>query len=150
MIRRISNVDNATAQLIERLGPQFIELGVVNAGFNAEWFLPNWDKILRSGLGAMWVGFKGDEDIGILGALLHPCLFTGQVIATESFWFVDPNHRGGSTGVRLFLEFLGWSKQVGAERVQAGRIVGSMGEELEAFYMKHGFKKLETLYVKEH
>lgn len=148
MIRRIATIDEATAQLIERLGPQFFDLGAASGRFNKDWFLPTWDKTLRSQLGAMWVGFKGDEVVGVLGAVLHPCLFSGEVVATEAFWFVDPNHRGGTAGVRMFLEFMAWGIHVGATRLQAGKIAGSMGEELEAFYQKHGFVKLETLYVK--
>jgi hypothetical protein len=148
MIRRIAQLDNETALLIERLGPQFFDLGAVTGKFNSNWFLPTWDKTLRSGLGAMWIGFKGDEAIGVLGAVLHPCLFSGEIVATESFWFVDPNHRFGTAGVRLFHEFLVWAVQIGANRIQAGKIAGSMGEELEAFYQKQGFVRLETIFVK--
>lgn len=149
MTRRIVQLTPEIDEAIKTHGRAFYSLTGMTGEFNEKWFLGIWRKILADGVGALWVMENDNKITGIMGGILHPCIFSGVIIATESFWYVDPNHRKGMGGIRLYQEFRKWARQVGVARIQLAHVSGSMEGELDRFYVEQGFKKLETLYVME-
>lgn len=149
MITRIITLGEREVEAIHRIGEQFYKLTDMPGEFEPKWFISVWTQVLKSGVGAFWAYEADGRIVGVLAALLHPCLFRGDTVATEAFWFVEPEYRCGFGGGRLFQTFLHWAREVGAKKVQTGHVVNSIDVDLNDFYTRQGFRKLETIYVKE-
>ncbi len=140
-------------EVVEAFGKYFYEEKLLPGKFDASHFISSWENYFKVGIGTMWVlrgNFGSSPGIhGGLGALLYPDHYSGDVIASEAFWFVAKEHRGGTEGVRLIITLENWAREVGATRVMMAHIAGVTSEKLETFYGKRGYKKSEVLYVKE-
>jgi GNAT superfamily N-acetyltransferase len=81
--------------------------------------------------------------IGMLAlqAFTHP--MSGQRIATEFVWWVDPAHRG-TAGVRLLRAAEQWAKDAGAAALQ----MVAPNAHVAAFYEKVGYSAVETSYMR--
>ena len=87
------------------------------------------------------VGFAA----GIQGALLgNAAVKTGNEVA----WWVSPEHRGGSTGIKLlkFIENLARAK--GIKYWSMAFMCSSMPETVEQIYQKLGYEKSEVVYTR--
>ncbi len=70
----------------------------------------------------------------------HP--YTGELIASELFWFTEPKFR--RDGVKLFRCFEVWADMIGATRIH----MIAPTEKVGRFYAKRGYDALETVYTK--
>jgi len=79
--------------------------------------------------------------VGMIGVLVFPHHLSGERIAGELFWWVDPTVRG-ALGVRLLRQAEGWAVTRGATALQMvapDRRVGVLYERL-------GYAPIETAY----
>jgi GNAT superfamily N-acetyltransferase len=86
-----------------------------------------------------------DTVIGCFPIAAVPNLMTGEPIAEELTWFVDPSHRGLRAGPKLLTAAIDWAMARGLKMLKMGAPAGS---ELGRFYEKHGFQAVETAYFK--
>jgi GNAT superfamily N-acetyltransferase len=117
--------------------------------FNLDVFLQNWCVLLSSNIGVIWKLEKDGDLVGMLGGMLTPDLLDGSLTATETFWYVLPQHRLGIGGIQLLMTFEKWAKQVGAKRVIMAHLTSHNSETLEKLYKRRGFKPMEIFYSKE-
>ena len=89
----------------------------------------------------------GDEIEGALVGLLSELYMSHTVQATELAWFVTKEYRGKPASIRLTKTFEKWAKENGASQVGMGDIEGI--SSLEKLYNRLGYKKAETVYLKE-
>ena len=89
----------------------------------------------------------GDEIEGALVGLLSELYMSHTVQATELAWFVTKEYRGKPASIRLMKTFEKWAKENGASQVGMGDIEGI--SSLEKLYNRLGYKKAETVYLKE-
>ncbi len=80
--------------------------------------------------------------IGMIGMLLYPHHFSGELIAGELVWWVDPMHRG--RGVRLVRQAEQWAFGHGARRIQMIAPSREVGRVLERL----GYPPIETAHQK--
>lgn len=133
--------------------PAIIELG---RSFYAEGNLPgrvepeqvkrSWNLFLATGQGALFVLERDGAVVGALGALIYPDMNDGDLVATEAFWYVMPEHRGG--GIALFNAFEAWASAAGAKRLMMVHLLDLMPKALEKFYIKKGYRPIEIHYIK--
>jgi GNAT superfamily N-acetyltransferase len=89
------------------------------------------------------VSEQAGEVIGMIGYVLYPHFLSGELIAGEVFFWVEPGHRGD--GLRLLRGAEKRAKDRGANRMQmiaptdrVGRLYGRFGYEfVEATYQKN-------------
>lgn len=93
--------------------------------------------------GAVWLGFRDDEPVAVFGMTILPHMLTGQRYAAEVFWWSNPEARG--QGLKLFYTAQAWAKAEGATFMQ----LVSPTHEADQLYERLGYRKLETVYVKE-
>jgi GNAT superfamily N-acetyltransferase len=105
--------------------------------------------LLSKGLGVIFKWEENGRVVGLIGAILSSGMFDGKVVAQEAFWFVSPEFRGHSGGIRLFKEVENWAQLVGVERLFMTYMHSSMPEKLQKFYERQGFVALETSFIKE-
>lgn len=98
--------------------------------------------------GISLVGQKGDQITGVLLSILVPDLWIPEIVRLrELAWYVRPEHRGGTTGARLYSAYIDSAEELR----RSGRITsytmsqlsGSPNFDLE----RRGFRHLETTFV---
>lgn len=86
---------------------------------------------------------EGDEPIGMLAAtvIVHP--MSGELVASEVAWWIEPEFRGGSAGLRLLAAAEAWARAQGATRFQ---MIAPAGSSVGALYRRRGYAELETTW----
>ncbi len=130
-----------------KLGNEFSIAGGSVISFVPEVFERTWVTFLSQDVGVIFL-LKSDEDIiGALGALKFPCPNSGEMIATELFWFVNSENRG--KGLRLLKEFESWAAEHGIKKILIAHLTGIMPEKIKKIYTRMGYNEMETHYLKE-
>lgn len=88
--------------------------------------------------------------VGMLMAVCTPSWFAPKtLVATELAWWMDPEHRGGMSAIRLVKAFEQWAKQSGASVASMCELViegqPPVGEMIE----RMGYAPSERTYMKE-
>lgn len=85
-------------------------------------------------------GILDNSIVGMLGltAFQHP--ISGELFATEFFWWVEPEYRG--RGVRLLRTAERWARTRGARALQ----MIAPTPEVADIYSRLGYEELETTY----
>lgn len=131
---------------LSTLATEFFNESKLPSVLNFDFFIGAWKTLLSNGMGVMFVDFDGSELIGAIGGVITPNLFTGDVLASEMFWYVRKDYRG-STGIRLLKEFFKWASDLGVDDVMMGHLHFAVSEKAEAVYDRLGMQKFETLYL---
>jgi hypothetical protein len=148
-ISKIYDLKRDLMDVIEACGQNFFSEADLPGGFKIANFLSSWEVILKSGIGVIFKAERDGKVIGLLGSLLSYDLNTGEVIATEAFWFILKQYRSGFAGIRLFEAFEEWGMSVGAVRFNMGRIIGLHDEKMGNFFESKGYRPVETHYWKQ-
>jgi GNAT superfamily N-acetyltransferase len=144
--------------MIERLSIENIEdLAVIAENFyssseflndfNMEVFKKSWSMFLNDGDGVIFVSRKDGEITGTIGGCKYPDPNSGEMLATEFFWFVNPESRGD--GLKLLKTFEKWAEEEGCKKVIMVHLSDSMPEKVKHIYERFGYKAAETHYIKE-
>lgn len=148
MIERVTEIATVPDDELKALGEAFVAEAKYPGSFKVDVFKRNWSMILGKQMGAMWV-IRGDYKIvGALGAILHPDINDDQLVAQEAFWFVAPEHRGGTTGIRLLNEFELWAVMHAAKRILTAHLHTSMPDKVAKIFERRGYQAAETCYIK--
>lgn len=83
---------------------------------------------------------RGGRIIGMLGFIVHTHFISGELIAGEVFWWVEPEHRG--EGVKLLAEMKRRGKLAGAKYYQ----MVAPNEKVARFYERCGCEFVEATY----
>jgi GNAT superfamily N-acetyltransferase len=82
--------------------------------------------------GALFVATAGDA------------LVSGERVASELCWWVEPEHRNGSAAVRLLHAAETWAREQGAVVFQ----MVAPNQRVEDFYQAMGYDRVEVAYQK--
>ena len=129
-------------------GAAFYAEGKLPGKFIPDVFVKTWAGLLASGAGAIFCLMAGGVCNGAIGGVLYNDPNDGELVATDFFWFVKPEHRGGH-GLRLLGLFEGWASASGAKRILMVHLATLQPEVLGKLYERRGYRKTETIYVKE-
>lgn len=80
--------------------------------------------------------------VGMLGMTTYPQAMSGETIATEMVWWMEPEARGGRGALRLLEHGKTWARAQGATRLQ----MIAPNTHVGAFYERLGFQLLEIHY----
>lgn len=91
-----------------------------------------------------------DEIVGVIGGVITPS-FTdyNQKMFAESMWYVLPEHRGGSGGVKLLKLVEDYCKKIGVNKIIMIGMFDENIEKLGGFYNRMGYNELEIHYQKD-
>lgn len=90
-----------------------------------------------------WLVFECDGKVcGMIGWVLFPHFLSGEMIAGEVVWWVEPEHRG--QGPRLVREAEKKAKVQGAARMQ----MIAPNEEVARMYARMGYDFVESAHQK--
>lgn len=91
---------------------------------------------------AMWVAESDGRLVGMVAGWVFQHPFSGQPIASELVWWVEPEARG-TVGIRLLDAFETWAKKRGATGIQ---MIAPESSSIGALYERRGYRRVETLY----
>ena len=93
--------------------------------------------------------FVAEKDGALIGMLLgyvSDYFFGNDLIANEVVWYVDPDFRGGLTGLRLMREFESWSAARGVSEVYMGVSTGVLVDRTGDLLVRFGYKHVGGNY----
>lgn len=93
------------------------------------------------------VSYDGDKVVGAIGGYAFEPLFSTQKVATECFWFLEKEYRGGRRALDMMEAYEYWARLVGCDAIQYGMF--TEGVDLSGIYDKIGAKLVEKIYIKE-
>lgn len=149
--------------MIRQLSPEELSLTIAVATdffneselpgeLNLSHWLKTWRSLIYSKIGSIFAYFPDPNSLevgGILGGLFYPCSMTGQLEALEGFWYVKPEHRGGTGGIKLLKAFEEEGKKRGCARVKMVHLMSLNPEQVASIYERMGYHKLQVNYSKE-
>lgn len=87
---------------------------------------------------------------GIIVGIVSPSFLEPQhYLASELVWFVEPEHRNGTTGIKLLKEFERLAAERGAKRLQMVCLESMTPDVVGKIYTKLGYNLVEHHYLKE-
>lgn len=143
-------IDILEVQDIEQLYPlgyEFVEESNSSFSFKEDVFKRNWINFYNNGTGIILKAHKKGEIVGMFGFIFYEDILDGELSATETFWYMRKEHRGG--GLRLLNRFEEISEELGVKRLTMVHLNELMPEKLKSIYTKKGYREIETHYVKE-
>lgn len=93
----------------------------------------------------------GEKHVGFLiGELTTMERYNQDVlIASETLWWIDPEHRGCGKAVEMIELFEDWAKYTGAQFITMTAQTNEYLEKIGRLYNKLGYTKLEETYLKK-
>jgi N-acetylglutamate synthase-like GNAT family acetyltransferase len=129
-----------------RLGDQFSKESKF-VDYDKEIFKKNWTVFIEQDIGVIFISEMDNKTVGMIGGIKFSCVNTGKMIASELFWFVDPEYRGFE-GIKLLKEFENWAKY-DCDKITMVYLQDLMPDKVKGLYKKRGYELLETHYIKE-
>lgn len=91
------------------------------------------------------VAVEDDKIIGTIAGVIGPMLFCKGYSLQEMVWYVKPEHRSLSVGLRLIKEF---EKRAIDNGCSSLIMVGMAGDQANKYYVKDRYKLLQNSYYK--
>lgn len=101
-------------------------------------------SLIELPIGCVIVDERDGALVGAILGVLVPHFITGQQIATELSWWVDPEHRGA--GLRLMERLEEWARDRGAKFITM--VEPPENPRVGQLYERHGYMLLEKSYMK--
>lgn len=89
------------------------------------------------------------EVVGALLATKETILINNFTCAQELMFWIDKEHRVGTTAMKLVDEYTAWAKRVGCDFVRLSEIDSIMGSKISLLYKRKKFVPVETAYVRQ-
>lgn len=131
------------------LAGEFHAAAKLGGEFDSGIFIDTMASLGESGrLGAIGL-FCGDNLAGVLLGMIARHFLTDHLIAQEIMWWVTPDARHGTHGIRMVAEFEKWAKEFGASAVVMASFVETDGDDrLSGIYERRDYRKIETHFFK--
>lgn len=93
-----------------------------------------------------WVqGLDAHRVVGMLAIVIVPHPLSGEKVAEEIAWWVEPQARGGMVGPHMLRSAEEWATRNGANVV---KMVAPAASAVGIFYERSGYRAVETAYIK--
>ena len=130
--------------------PAIVRMGLRFADAEYRGFLPATASALSALAAAvlanpdalLLVSEQGGDVVGMLAATTYVQPMSGETIATEIAWWMEPQARGSRAALRLLASAETWAKDKGATKFQMIAPTDHVGQ----FYERLGFTRIETHY----
>lgn len=100
--------------------------------------------MILSQTGVVFVHVVDDRIVGALGGQITTFPGTKAKRASESFFYIDPDHRGGTAAVRMVKGYIQWAWERGVNRCQMVALSSTDTEgKVRQFYEALGFTQVE-------
>lgn len=135
---------------IRDIGREFNKSAGRKHPFNEAHFEAVWTTLLSTNIGAIL--YEEDDDgkiLGVIAAVFSADMFSGLLVAAETFWFILPEARGQRLSPRLLDAYEAEAKARGCTDILMVALAALSPEIVGAIYTRRGFTPLEVIYLKE-
>lgn len=132
---------------LAQMGPAFFAEGNLPGSFIPDVFVAKWSSLIAQGVGFVLGLFRDGVMAGAFGAVVGEDLNDGKLVASECFWFVNPDARG--RGFELLLAYEEEARKRGASRCSMIHLHALSASRLGELYERRGYRAVETSYFKE-
>jgi GNAT superfamily N-acetyltransferase len=87
----------------------------------------------------------GSTIVGMIAFFVTANLISGNLIAVEAAWWIDPAWRGGNEGRRLLDAAETWAKEAGATHLQ---MIAPFGSNAGVLYRRRDYREVESTFLK--
>ena len=103
-------------------------------------------RIIEGADCALFVADSSDNGvIGMLGVMAFIQPFSGELVASELFWWLDPKHRGN--GVWLLRRAENWAREYGAKRLSMMAPIDK--QRVAEIYSAIGYQEVERVFQRD-
>jgi GNAT superfamily N-acetyltransferase len=146
MVIREATIDDVAR--LEAGAREFFAVSRFLRNFSSQHFTNAWRALLESGVAVIIVAEQDDGELaGAIAGVAYPDICTGELTATEFFWFSRPRHRGA--GIQLYRRFEEWSRRRHCALLRMVHLQDVMPGRLTTVYRRLGFEPVETHWQKE-
>lgn len=100
------------------------------------------EHLIASPTGTVLVAERDGALIAMLGLAHYPHPMSGEPVASELFWWCNPDARGGGAAIRLLKHGEAWARTAGARRLLFVAPNAAVG----ALYARLGYEAIEVTY----
>lgn len=101
-------------------------------------------------MGLISVAEHKGEVVGFVLGLAIPFIMNKEyLVGTELAWWMEPEHRKGSAGIKLLAHIEKSAKEMGCRMWSMMSLEGLEPEKIEKLYLSRGYKKTENTFTKE-
>lgn len=143
---QIRHLRPSEAELLLPGARSFFSEGRIMGELNEKSFVDGILACIRNGIGLFLVYGEPPFE-GAIGGVIYPDFPTGDLIASELFWYVMPESRGVA-GVRLLKEFEKEARIRGAKRLTMMHLDGPRTAGIARLYERLGYCQREQIYAK--
>lgn len=108
-----------------------------------------WKELVEKENGFIVSDVCPGEIRGVVAGFVNFDFERNCLVATEAHWYVAPEHRGSTIGIRLLRQFEKWAMLKGCKRIVCGYEPGKSPEFMSEMYAKLGYKKEKVLRIRE-
>jgi hypothetical protein len=94
--------------------------------------------------GFLLVADDGDAAVGMLAGVVMTHPISGERVATELAWWMNPERRGSRASLQLLEYFERWAYR--DHQVDAVQMVAPAGSQIGDLYRRRGYAELETTF----
>lgn len=101
--------------------------------------------------GILLLAEKEDQLIGVIGGLVFPWYFNkSELVGQELFWYMHPEHRKGTTGIKLLQALEKKAKEKGCRSfIMASEYTMNNHDYMETMYHRMGYSNHESYYIRK-
>ena len=89
----------------------------------------------------------GEKIVGTVGIQIAPMFWGTDPVATELFWYMDPEYRGRACSLKLFQQAEAWAKEAGAKVMLMG-MTATSPPHVRTMYERAGYRYSQTGFIK--
>lgn len=100
--------------------------------------------------GICLLAFRDDKPVGFVAGLVSPMFFNPNIKnAVELCMYLLPEHRKSRLGIELMLGFEAEARNRGCNKCVMSLLVESSPEGLATYYIRKGYRHIESSFIKE-
>jgi GNAT superfamily N-acetyltransferase len=92
------------------------------------------------------VYYNKSDPIGFYAVTCQPMLFSKEKTCDDLAWYVLPEHRGSTAGIRMLRDIIWWAGARGAREIRMGATTNIMDERVGKLLATQGFCKSGQLH----
>jgi GNAT superfamily N-acetyltransferase len=146
LIRRRATLDDIP-RMVE-MGEAFTAAVQSPVPFDPDGFAERMTMFI--GLEDAFIQLLDDRQLGAVGGIGAFCaphfLFMKPMMASELFWWIEPEYRGGTAALRLIEDYERWARQKGCGIVAFSMFEGD--DKVQRVLERRGFKHMESAFAK--
>jgi GNAT superfamily N-acetyltransferase len=143
IVRRATDADY---EQLDALAKKFFVEGQMKGEIGEDTFSTGLRKYVDMDVATCFTLVDGSVVKGMIGGMVTIDFVTQDLVCTEMFWYVDPDHR--RQGIKLHRALEIEAKNRGCARIYMVHLAKLNANKMEKYYLRCGYEPQEVFYTK--